>query len=356
MTTKRTSRFSRSPYWVLSMVLHVVLLGWLIWYGPVRDIILERGKPKREALIRGKELEKVVEQMQLSVAEELEDRVALLKAGQDRMATNFDTLNAHFQPYEANQKATAQLRFEKYASTLQTDQQALFKLLNDVLVSKNYDAAAQAGQEKLPVMISALDEVRRGVLLLSADQAIADLHTQAETALFEVEKPLRDIGNLLGRYRRLESEIKQARAELASLTPAADEAQRQLKEQQDIFEKLDRDRKQAQDKFNELRKGKDREAIKQASETSKQANDLWNKQRSEMGRFTRADKDAQNKLSRAKQQLGQKEEAFNGIKLDVDLTRMLEMAISRLNDAMTLEKQVILQVRDAKVESDKAAS
>ena len=43
------------------MILHIGLLGWLIWYGPVRDIVLERGKPKREALIRGKELEKVIE-------------------------------------------------------------------------------------------------------------------------------------------------------------------------------------------------------------------------------------------------------------------------------------------------------
>ena len=89
------------------MILHIGLLGWLIWYGPVRDIVLERGKPKREALIRGKELEKVIEQMQKSVAEELEERVQLLKQGQDRMATNFDTLNAHFQPFEQSQKATA---------------------------------------------------------------------------------------------------------------------------------------------------------------------------------------------------------------------------------------------------------
>lgn len=330
------------------MILHVGLLGWLIWYGPVRDIVLERGKPKREALIRGKELEKVIEQMQLSVAEELAQRIELLKSGQDRMATNFNTLNAHFQPFEDNQKATAMLRFEKYATALKADQEALMQVLITVQGNKQYDAASLAGQDKVPGMISALDEVRRGVLLLTSDESIAQMHAQAETAMFEVEKPLRDIGNLLGRHRQLTREIEESKVSVRELEPIMIQSQKVYDKLKEAYDKLDNEIKDMREKINTLRKvnskERDNDLIKKISEDVRDKTKQLGEGRKELSNASRKAKDDQNKFNREKQRLEDRQRAFDGLNIEEKLPVMLKTAMDQLTLAMTLESQVIEQV------------
>ncbi|MFG0247539.1 MAG: hypothetical protein ACF8OB_01525 [Phycisphaeraceae bacterium JB051] len=346
MNNARTSRLSRSPFWMLSMILHVCLLGWLIWYGPVRDIVLERGKPKREALIRGKELEKVIEQMQKSVAEELEDRIALLKQGQGRMATNFDTLNAHFQPFEQSQKATALMRFEKYASALLSDQQALMDVLKQVSQNHQFDAAAKAGQEKVPSMISALDEVRRGVLLLTTDQTIADRLTQAETVMFEVEKPLRDISGLLGRERWLKQEIAKYTQERKTQEPLMQQAQQAYDQAKQAYDKLDAQRKDAAEKRKQAQQVRPRnnDLIKQANETYRKLHDQYQRDRHTVGSLSRKARDVKRKYDSINGTLTSRQNAYNQLNMDARLTEMLNTAMDRLQQAMTLQKQVVDEV------------
>jgi hypothetical protein len=331
------------------MILHVALLGWLIWYGHVRDIVLERGKPKREALIRGKELEKVIEQMQRSVAEELEDRVQLLKQGQDRMATNFDTLNAHFQPFEQSQKATAMLRFETYAKALLADQKTVMQVLEKVKADRNFDAASQIGQEKMPVMISALDEVRRGVLLMTTDQSLADQQTQVETATFEVERSLREMGNLLGRHRRLEREIEQSKQEMAKLKPIMDQSQVEQSQIKAAYDSIEQQRKAAQDQLNALRnaKPKNNEAIKHATETFRKLHDQYNNDRKTLSVVSRKAKDDLNRFYRENQRFEDRQRAFDGLKTNERLSEYLQTAMEQLTRAMTLESHVIEQVLSA---------
>ncbi len=362
MNNARTSRLSRSPFWVLSMILHVGLLGWLIWYGPVRDIVLERGKPKREALIRGKELEKVIEQMQKSVAEELEDRVQLLKQNQDRMATNFYTLNAHFQPFEQSQKATAMMRFEKYATALLSDQQALMDVLKQVSQNHQFEAAAQAGQEKVPGMISALDEVRRGVLLLTTDQAIADRHTQAETVMFEVEKPLRDIGGLLGRERWLKQEVAKYTQELKAQEPITKQAQQAYDLAKQAYEKLEAQRKEAGEKRKEAQEARprDNDLIRQTQETYKKLHDQYQQARKTVSSLSRKARDVKRKYDSINGTLTSRQNAYNQLNMDARLKEMLNTAMDRLQQAMTLQKQVVddvyASVEQAKQDSEVPAS
>lgn len=358
MNNARTSRLSRSPYWVLSMILHVGLLGWLIWYGPVRDIILERGKPKREALIRGKELEEVIEKMQLSVAEELEARVELLKNGQDRMATNFDTLNTHFQPFEESQKATALMRFKKYASALEADQTALLQILIEAQANKNYHAASLAGQEKVPVMISALDEIRRGVLLLTKDPTIPQMHAMAETTLFEVEKPLRDIGNLLGRHHRLAREIEESKAQMLPLKSVTDASEQDRQRQQIAYDKLVDEIKTLKEKLKVLRNArpKDNLAIKQANDSYQASSKMQSANRKTLGGVVRKARDDLNKFNREKQRLEDRQKAFAGLNMQAKLPEMLKSAIDNLTQAIALETQVIEQVYSSDKDQQEAQS
>ncbi len=344
------------------MILHIGLLGWLIWYGPVRDIVLERGKPKREALIRGKELEKVIEQMQKSVAEELEERVQLLKQGQDRMATNFDTLNAHFQPFEQSQKATAMMRFEKYATALLSDQQALMDVLKQVSQNHQFDAAAKAGQEKVPGMISALDEVRRGVLLLTTDQTIADRHTQAETVMFEVEKPLRDIGGLLGRERWLKQEIAKYTQELNAQQPITRQAKQAYDQAKQAYEKLEAQRKEAGEKRKAAQQARprDNDLIKQTQETYKKLHDQYQKDRKTVSHLSQQARDKQRKYDSISKTLTSRQNSYNQLNMDARLKEMLNTAMDRLQQAMTLQKQVVdevyASVEEARQDSEVPAS
>tara|TARA_Y100001954_G_C15710369_1_gene552663 strand:- start:3 stop:1043 length:1041 start_codon:yes stop_codon:yes gene_type:complete len=341
------------------MILHVAILGWLIWYGPVRNIMLERGKPKREALIRGKELEKVIEQMQRSVAEELEDRVTLLKNGQDRMATNFDTLNAHFQPFEENQKATALMRFEKYAAALKADQESLMQVLVQAKATKNFDIASKAGQEKVPVMISALDEVRRGVLLLSSDETIAQMHALAETALFKVEKPLRDIGSLLGRHRRLEREIQESKAQVKLLGSAMQASRDEHERVKKAYDELAAKRKAVLDQMQALRKVKPRnnDAINEANEVFKKLNEQYKTDRKPLSDANRKARDNKYQFDRVNKRLDECVKAFNGLNIQTKLPEYLQLAIDNLAEASALETQVIEQVLAAtKDQADESAS
>lgn len=356
--TAQTTRLSRSPFWVFSFVLHTVLLGGLIWYGPVRDIIIEHGRPKRQTMIRGKELEKVIERMQKSVADELAERVALLKEGQNRMATNFQTLNTHFQPYEQNQKATARLRFEKYATSLQSDQQALLKLLEEVKANCQFTQAAQAGQDKMPRMISALDEVRRGVLLMTTDEAIAQAHTQAQTALFDVDVQLRQIGSTLGREIQLQNASQNAREQMSQYKPIMDASKAEYQRLKKADELLEKQCNELKKKIDVLRKAKskNRELLKQAIDQYRDLTKQRQAARKPLSDALRKAKNDQKRYDYQKHRLESVVDKLNKMDVQHQLPQLLDKAIGGLNEAMMLESKVIKQVRQTVKQGAEVAS
>lgn len=198
----------RGIFWTLSLLAHVTFLGWAVSFGPVRWIVFKHGEPENEILMRGDELEGLIDQLRSTLADELRARVELLQAGQQRMVVNFDTLNAHFQPFENAQVATANARFEQYATALLDGQQALLKTVTRAAATNDLDGAATAANEHMPHLISALDEVRRGIILLTKNETEAAPHMEAEEAFFLADKSLRDLGMSLSRGRYLQTEAE----------------------------------------------------------------------------------------------------------------------------------------------------
>ena len=114
-TLKLNSRRKISVFWLVSIVLHALVIGAMIVIAPVREIIFVRERKVPEIITRGEELEKIIEDIRDLTAERLRSRVQILHAGQDRMATNFSTLNRYFQPFEDQQVSGALSRLKHYS-------------------------------------------------------------------------------------------------------------------------------------------------------------------------------------------------------------------------------------------------
>lgn len=181
------------PFWVVSAALHALVLGLLLLFPPVRRIVFTRPPPRETQVItRGRELERIVEDIRDRTAEKLQARVALLAAGQERMARNFEVLNAHHQPFADGQRSGAADRLEHWAADVLTRQGDLASRLSAAADRGDVSAATTAAATHQAPLLRGQEEVARGLAFLAADDAaLRSRQEEAATRQAEVFQFLR---------------------------------------------------------------------------------------------------------------------------------------------------------------------
>jgi DNA repair exonuclease SbcCD ATPase subunit len=188
-------------------------------FAPVREIVFRHKVTQEPQVItRGDELEEVMERIRDRTVERLRERVALLDAGQERMARNFTTINEYFQPFAAEQRATAKARMEKYIGEVLPRQEHLTELLLKARDGGDLSAPMAYHQEWMSRILTAQEEIRRGIRLLElGGEELLEAQHAAEEKQFEVNQFIRwlegDLGSIEWNSKRL-SELKREKPEL----------------------------------------------------------------------------------------------------------------------------------------------
>jgi hypothetical protein len=179
------TRFApRAPYWLLSVVLHVILLVVLILALPVRTIVFRRDAPAQPPVVtRGAELQQIIEAIRDRTLDRLRGRVALLEQGRIRMAENFRILNEHFMPFAEQQRATARARLDDCVRQVQRMQAQLAGTLAQAQHTNSTTVTPGSTQIAMARTLTAQDEIRRGMLLLGVSNAAVMAHQHAAQEL-----------------------------------------------------------------------------------------------------------------------------------------------------------------------------
>ncbi len=240
--------------WPISLAIHLVLLG-VIFFIPAKEYFeadREKRTPKPpEIKRRGEDLERVMEKVRDITAERLAQKVALLDQGEERMYTNFETLNAHHQPMEEQQRATALDRMAAFAERTLTQMNALRTQLNEALEKDSPAAIVAALDESEPLgsrILVGQEEIRRGLMFVAPDDpTLVQAQTEAEEAqISSVEFLGWGLGSVRGyvnhqeRIPRFEEDLSAAKSELAQIEEREAEVETR--------------RQNLRDKLNELRK------------------------------------------------------------------------------------------------------
>lgn len=228
----------RQRFWLISGGVHIAVLIALI-VSPVGEHIFRRDVPERPEVARhGDELARVVDNIRDLTAERLRTQVALLEAGQQRMATNFTVLNKHYQPRAEAQAAVARVRFTEQAAAVLTRQRAVLAAASSIAADpESAGILANVLGEHQARLTTGLEEIRRGVHLLASDRTdlLDELRSVEEEQLnaFQFLGWVRDAHQSLERYRErtitLTRELAEAEAQFAEASEALSAAQAALK-------------------------------------------------------------------------------------------------------------------------------
>jgi hypothetical protein len=256
------------PFWLISLVLHAAALGALLLFAPVREIVFRRKLVQEPQVItRGDELEEVVDRIRDRTVEHLRERVALLDSGQERMARNFATINQYFQPFAAQQQATARARMEKYIGEVLPRQ----KELADRFVAAQQGGRASApidyAQEWMSRILTAQEEIRRGIRLLElGGEELLAQQEAAEDSQFEATQFNRwlagDLGSIEWHSKRL-AELEQRRADE---TEKIETAAAEVRAGKLAVATIENTLPQWEASYDEARASKDRDRIRNAKE------------------------------------------------------------------------------------------
>ncbi len=219
----------RQRFWLISGGVHLAALVALI-LSPVGEHIFRRDIPERPEVVRhGSGLSRVVDDIRDLTAERLRAQVALLEAGQQRMATNFTVLNAHYQPRADVQAAVARERFAEQAEEALTRQRAVLTAATTVAADPDSAGimAAILGEHQARVT-TGLEEIRRGVHLLASDRTdlIDELRAVEEQQLeaFQHLRWVRDNHHGIQRHRDRIGVITKELADIATELATIEEA------------------------------------------------------------------------------------------------------------------------------------
>ncbi len=196
-------------FWGLSLAVHGTAALILIAI-PAREFLFTREivEKRGRVMTRGKNLERIIDNIRDLTAERLRARIYLLKAGQKRMASNFETMNRYYQPFVSQQRRAARLRFDTYAGQVLERMDELRLLLEKADETKDAARAVEVGQSSIPRITGGQEEVRRGMVLLElADEELKKKQNDAEEAQFGV-------GPFLGWIRGHVASIERRRREI----------------------------------------------------------------------------------------------------------------------------------------------
>lgn len=259
------------PFWGLSVALHAVVLGTILFVAPVRRIVFRRERlVEPEVITRGDELEHVIEKIRDRTVEKLRARVLLLEAGQERMARNFGILNQHFQPFADQQRATAAGRMQAYIAEALPRQEKLRLLLDSAVNGGDPAEAVAYAQTCMSRLMTAQEEVRRGIRLLELGNELVEKQNAAEEAQHTAAQFLRWLeGDLRGiEYQQTRlPEQNQVLAERAAKVPEAEKA---VETARTAVGESEREHQDLEARWQETRKSRER---KQEEKEARKARD-----------------------------------------------------------------------------------
>jgi len=239
-------------FWLWSVIGHVGV-GAILLLTPAKDFILTKpaqDKDRPPMRIRDAELEKFVEELRDQTAEEIRGRVTLLQAGQERMATNFDTLHKHFfKGFEDLQRQSARARMETYMRDTLDRLKRLLDTCDKALAEKRSEDMIRQYNENIAKILAGMEELERGFRLvddlqnlvptqrkiLDGQHTASQFHRYHEDAIQwrgrleeEIASSRRQLGEAEEKVRQLEPEAATLEAKAKAQTDALAALQKAL--------------------------------------------------------------------------------------------------------------------------------
>ncbi|MBT3374015.1 MAG: hypothetical protein HN742_15590 [Lentisphaerae bacterium] len=286
-------------------MLHGLFLGALLMFAPVREIVFKRAALKEaEVITRGDELEMVIEQIRDRTVEKLSARVILLKAGQERMARNFEIINEHFQPFVEQQRATARGRMEKHIADVVPRQAELNQLLEQAVSGGDPQAPVTFAHQWLSRILTGQEEIRRGMRLLEfGGPELLAKQEVAEDAQFEATQFLRWLGDDLRAIAGSEARLNKYKAELLVAKTKVPEAETAVAEAKAGVTAAEGRYTEAKQQWDAERKSNDKERIKAAKASLDEAKRHVNDGRRSVSTLERTLTRAKSTVTRAEQEI-----------------------------------------------------
>lgn len=190
----RNKKNTSSRFWLISAALHGVGLVVLILTPAGQRVFKQEERPLKPEIIRkDEELAEVIDDIRDLAVTRLRAQVALLEAGRDRMAVNFETMNRHYEPFVAGQIASARARLmQEGEKTLGRQEEILFAARRAVdLKEAGSDAMWRVFDKHRAALIAGQEEIRRALLLTAAgDAELLAMQDKAEAAQMDAFEAL----------------------------------------------------------------------------------------------------------------------------------------------------------------------
>lgn len=182
----RNKKKTGSRFWVISALLHGIVLIILILTPAGQRVLKQEERPLKPEIIRkDEELAEVIDDIRDLAVTRLKTQVSLIEAGRERMATNFDTMNKHYQPFVAGQIASAKVRLLQEGEKTIGLQKDILQAARNAVEKKEHgsDPMWRVYDKNRAALMTGQEEIRR-VLLLTApeDKELIALQDQAEAA------------------------------------------------------------------------------------------------------------------------------------------------------------------------------
>ncbi|MEM1059959.1 MAG: hypothetical protein AAGK14_11980 [Verrucomicrobiota bacterium] len=193
--SRRQKKQNNSRYWMVSGTLHLlVLIGILL--SPVGQTIFHKDRPMKPEIVMDEEdLADTIDDIRNLAVERLRYQVELLSAGRERMSTNFQTMNEHYQPFVSDQVATARDRIVQEIDKLQVLQEEILAAAQRAVEqgAGGTDPMWRTYDRNRAGIVTGQEELRRAVMLTAADQhELVDLQIAAEEAQMSAFESLQD--------------------------------------------------------------------------------------------------------------------------------------------------------------------
>ncbi len=204
-------------FWLVSLILHVIVLGLVILLTPVREFVFDRDRPEKSPVItRGQDLDQVMEQIRLQTADRIRARVSVLNSGQERMARNYEIFQSHYRPFFEDQLDSAMARFEDHAAQTLESLATMNRHLRRAAEEEDFSGLVDEGSALQSRISASQRELRRGIVLLGVDaEELLAEQAELEEAQWELGPRLRRIQGDAGFVTSAPERMSELRAELA---------------------------------------------------------------------------------------------------------------------------------------------
>ena len=232
----RNKKKTSSRFWLISAALHGVALVVLILTPAGQRVFKQEERPLKPEIVRKDEaLAEVIDDIRDLSVERLRAQVALLEAGRERMAVNFETMNRHYVPFVAGQIASARARLtQEGEKTLGRQEEILTAARRAVeLKAAGSDPMWRVFDKHRAALIAGQEEIRRVLLLTAADDTeLLATQNQAEAVQMEAFEALSVSVSAQNQLWNAEPRLETLSAEKTKFEEARAAGEQALKEAQ----------------------------------------------------------------------------------------------------------------------------